>query len=104
MFSRCFTGTTQGIDAYTVEIETHIEGAVPGFAIVGLPDSAVRESKERVIAAMKNSSLPFNFSRKITINLAPADIRKEGSAFDLPIAMGLLATTGSLEPEKLSEY
>lgn len=104
MFSRCFTGTTQGIDAYTVEIETHIEGAVPGFAIVGLPDSAVRESKERVIAAMKNSALPFNFSRKITINLAPADIRKEGSAFDLPIAMGLLATTGSLEPSRLGEY
>lgn len=104
MFSRCYTGTTQGIDAYTVEIETHIEGAVPSFVIVGLPDSAVKESKERVIAAMKNSALPFDFSRRITINLAPADIRKEGSAFDLPIAMGLLATTGSLEPTALNDY
>lgn len=104
MFSRAYSGTTQGIDAFTVEIETHIEGSVPMFAIVGLPDSAVRESRERVIAAMKNSALPFEFNRRITINLAPADIRKEGSAFDLPIAMGLLATTGTLEPDKLKGY
>jgi magnesium chelatase family protein len=104
MFSRCITGTTQGIDAYTVEIETHVEGSVPNFLIVGLPDSAVRESKERVIAALKNSSLDFDFSKRITINLAPADIRKEGSAFDLPIAMGLLATTGGVELQKLREY
>jgi magnesium chelatase family protein len=104
MFSRAYTATTQGIEAYTVEIETHVEGAVPGFAIVGLPDSAVRESKERVMAALKNSAIPFEFNKKITINLAPADIRKEGSAFDLPIALGLLATSGFVEQEKLNEY
>lgn len=104
MFSRCFTATTQGIEAYTVEIETHVEAHVPGFAIVGLPDSAVRESKERVLSAMKNSAIPFDTNRKITINLAPADIRKEGSSFDLPIAMGMLATGGVVEVDKLKEY
>ncbi|HWF44541.1 MAG TPA: magnesium chelatase domain-containing protein, partial [Candidatus Kapabacteria bacterium] len=104
MFSRCYTATTQGIDAFTVEIETHVEAHVPGFAIVGLPDSAVRESKERVISAMKNSAIPFDMNRRITINLAPADVRKEGSSFDLPIALGLLATTGVVEVDKLREY
>ena len=104
MFSRCYTATTQGIDAFTVEIETHVEAHVPGFAIVGLPDSAVRESKERVISAMKNSAILFDMNRRITINLAPADVRKEGSSFDLPIALGLLATTGVVEGDKLREY
>jgi magnesium chelatase family protein len=104
MFSRCFSGTTQGIDAYTVEIETHVENAVPNFIMVGLPDSAVKESKERVIAALKNSAIQFDFSKRITVNLAPADVRKEGSAFDLPIAMGLLATTGSVDPDRVKEF
>src|SRR5581483_9251049 len=104
MFSRCYTATTQGIEAYTVEIETHVEAHVPGFAIVGLPDSAVRESKERVLSAMKNSALTFDPNRKITINLAPADIRKEGSGFDLPIAMGMLATGGVVDGDRLKEF
>src|ERR1051325_3191764 len=104
MFSRCYAATTQGIEAYTVEIETHVEAHVPSYAIVGLPDSAVRESKERVLSAMKNSALPFDTNRKITINLAPADIRKEGSAFDLPIALGLLATGGVVEGSRLQEF
>jgi magnesium chelatase family protein len=104
MFSRCFSGITQGIDAYTVEIETHVDNNVPNFIMVGLPDSAVKESKERVIAAMKNSAITFDFSKRITINLAPADIRKEGSAFDLPIALGLLATAGIVEVDRLKEF
>ncbi len=104
MFSRCYTATTQGIEAFTVEIETHVESHVPSFAIVGLPDSAVRESKERVLSALKTSAIPFDVNRKITINLAPADIRKEGSAFDLPIAIGLLATTGVVDSERVREY
>jgi magnesium chelatase family protein len=104
MFSRCYAATTQGIEAYTVEIETHVEAHVPSYVIVGLPDSAVRESKERVLSAMKNSALPFDTNRKITINLAPADIRKEGSAFDLPIALGLLATGGVVETSRLQEF
>jgi magnesium chelatase family protein len=104
MFSRCYSATTQGIDAYPIEIETHIENMAPAFLMVGLPDSAVKESKERVQAAVKNSSLPFDFSKRITINLAPADIRKEGSAFDLPIALGLLAATGAIDTDRLNEY
>ena len=76
----------------------------PNFIMVGLPDSAVRESKERVIAAMKNSGLQFDFSKRITINLAPADIRKEGSAFDLPIALGLLAATGGVDADVLKQF
>src|SRR4051812_47112160 len=104
MFSRCYSATTQGIEAYTVEIETHIENMSPNFLMVGLPDSAVRESKERVMAAVKNSGLLFDFSKRITINLAPADIRKEGSAFDLPIALGLLAAMGGVEPDVLKQF
>ncbi|MEP7235497.1 MAG: magnesium chelatase domain-containing protein [Ignavibacteriota bacterium] len=104
MFSRCFSATTQGIQAYTVEIESHIENMSPQFIMVGLPDSAVRESKERVMAAMKNSGLQFDFSKRITINLAPADIRKEGSAFDLPIALGLLAAIGGVDAEVLKQF
>src|SRR5471030_2858644 len=104
MFSRCYSATTQGIEAYTVEIESHIENMSPSFVTVGLPDSAVRESKERVMAAMKNSGLQFDFSKRITMNLAPADIRKEGSAFDLPIALGLLAATGGVDGDVLKQF
>lgn len=79
-----------GIEAYLVEVEVDISTGLPGFITVGLPDAAVRESKERVRAALKNCGYEFP-SRKLTINLAPADRRKEGSAFDLPISLGLLA-------------
>lgn len=92
MLSKIYSSATVGIDAYIVEVETHCEMQVPGFIIVGLPDNAVKESRERVIAAIKNSGLEFP-AKKITVNLAPADIKKEGSAFDLPIAVGLLAAT-----------
>jgi predicted ATPase with chaperone activity len=77
-----------GIDAYLVDVEVDISFGIPGFITVGLPDASVRESKERVRAALKNCGYEFP-SRKITINLAPADRRKEGSAFDLPISLGL---------------
>lgn len=103
MFAKVFSATTFGIDAIIVEVETHIESQVPGFAIVGLPDSTVKESKERVIAAIKNSNLTFP-SKKITINLAPADIKKEGSLFDLPIAISILQANQSIELTNLSEY
>ncbi|OGD21059.1 MAG: magnesium chelatase, partial [Candidatus Aminicenantes bacterium RBG_16_63_16] len=79
-----------GIEAYHVEVEVDISTGLPGYVTVGLPDAAVRESKERVRAALKNCGYEFP-SRKLTINLAPADRRKEGSAFDLPISLGLLA-------------
>lgn len=100
MYSRLFSAAVFGIDAFVVEIETHIENVVPSFQIVGLPDSAVKESRERVIAAIKNSDFIFP-SKKITINLAPADIRKEGSAFDLPIALGVMTALGNIPAESL---
>ncbi len=97
MLSKIFSSATYGIDAFIVEVETHCEQQIPGFTIVGLPDNAVKESRERVSAAIKNSSLKFPL-KKITVNLAPADIKKEGSAFDLPIAIGILAATNVIEP------
>lgn len=93
MLSKILSSATYGIDAYLVEVETNVEQQIPGFTIVGLPDNAVKESRERVTAAIKNSNLKFPL-KKITVNLAPADIRKEGSAFDLPIAIGVLSATG----------
>jgi magnesium chelatase family protein len=90
MLSKIYSSSTYGIDAFIVEVETHVEKQIPGFIIVGLPDSAVKESRERVMAAVKNSGYEFPV-RKITVNLAPADIKKEGSSFDLPIATGLVS-------------
>lgn len=90
MLSKVFSSATYGIDAFIIEVETNCEKQIPSFTIVGLPDSAVKESRERVSAAIKNSGFEFPL-KKITVNLAPADIKKEGSSFDLPIAVGLIA-------------
>lgn len=103
MLSRTVTCATYGIDANLVEVETSVESGQFAFNIVGLPDSAVRESKERVIAAVKTSGYAFPF-RHLTINLAPADIRKEGSSYDLPIAIGILSASGQLESDILDSY
>jgi magnesium chelatase family protein len=103
MLSKVLGAAICGIDAYIVEIETHMEGNVPYFNIVGLPDNAIRESRERVIAAMKNSGYHFTYNRRITINMAPADIKKEGSAYDLPIAIGIMAAQGEISEEKLND-
>lgn len=86
-----------------VEVEVDVSPGLPGFITVGLPDAAVRESKERVRAALKNCGFEFP-SRKLTINLAPADRRKEGSSFDLPISLGLLAFLGVIPQERLEDY
>lgn len=102
MFSKVFSASTFGIDAYKVEVETHCEKQLPSVTIVGLPDNAVKESRERIIAALKNSGIELPH-RKITVNLAPADIKKEGSAFDLPIAVGILASNEVVQTEKLEE-
>jgi len=102
MLSRILSSATYGIDAYLIEVETNVEKQIPGFIIVGLPDSAVKESKERVLAAVKNSGYEFQ-PKKITVNLAPADIKKEGSAFDLPIAMGLLSALEMINNNSLDE-
>ena len=103
MFSQILSAATYGIHAYVVQVETHLEYANPKFFIVGLPEAAVKESSERVFAAIKNSGLKFPRQR-ITVNLAPADIRKEGSSYDLPIALGLLAASYQLETDILREF
>src|SRR5690606_28774062 len=102
MLSKIYTSATYGIDAYIVEVETNVEKNIPAFVIVGLPDNAVKESRERVIAAIKNSGFEFQI-KKITVNLAPADIKKEGSSFDLPIAVGFLAATEKVAPVLLED-
>ncbi len=100
MLSQVNSSAVLGIDAYIVEVEVDISGGLPRFDIVGLPDTAVQESRERVRSAVKNSGLEFPMKR-ITINLAPADVRKEGPAFDLPIAVGILAATGQIDPDAI---
>ena len=102
MLAHVTSSAVNGIDAYLVEVEVDIAPAMPSFTIVGLPDTAVQESKERVRAAIKNCGLEFP-SRKITINLAPADVRKEGPSFDLPIAVGILAATGQVDTEFIQD-
>ncbi len=93
-----------GIDAYKVEVEVDAGRGVQNlFAVVGLPDAAVKESRDRVQAALKNSGLPVGW-RKWTVNLAPADVRKEGPSFDLPIALGMLAADGKLEFGRDGDY
>ena len=98
MLARVLSSAVMGIDAYIVEVELDISDGLPAFATVGLPDSAVKESRERVTAAIKNSGFYFPTSR-ITANLAPADVRKEGSAFDLPIALGVMAATKQIQTD-----
>ena len=102
MLSKVFSAATYGIDAYIVTVETHIENQMPAFVVVGLPDSAVRESRERVTAAIKNSGAPFPIKR-IIVNLAPADVKKEGSAFDLPMAIGILRALDFITNEELDQ-
>ncbi len=105
MLSQVLSSATYGINAYVVQVETHIENAVqPSFSVVGLPDNAVKESRDRVSAAIKNSGLVFPPHKKITVNLAPADIKKEGSAYDLPIAVGIVAATGQVETDVLKDF
>jgi magnesium chelatase family protein len=93
MLAKVLSSAVIGIDATIVEVEVDISQGLPSFSTVGLPEGAVRESKERVKASIKNSGYHFP-SDRITVNLAPADIKKEGSAFDLPMAVGILAATG----------
>jgi magnesium chelatase family protein len=92
-----------GFDAPPVAVEVHLAGGLPAFNLVGLPDTEVRESRDRVRAALQNAQFDFP-SRKITVNLAPADLPKESGRFDLPIALGILAATGQIPAAPLAEY
>ncbi len=103
MLAKVTSGALIGINAYPVTVEVDIAQGLPQFATVGLPEGAVKESKDRVKSAIKNSGYEFP-ARRITINLAPADIRKDGAAFDLPIAIGLLAATGIVDAERLKNF
>ena len=101
MLARVFSACLSGIEATLVRVEVDVTHGLPSFATVGLPDAAIRESRDRVRAAIRNSGFEFPQAR-VTVNLAPADLRKEGVSFDLPIALGLLAATGELRAERLT--
>lgn len=92
-----------GIDAYPIQIEVEVSSGMPGLTLVGLPDASVRESRDRVRSAIRNSGYQFPRQR-ITVNLAPADVRKQGSAFDLPIALGVLAADGLLTRRQIADW
>lgn len=98
-----YSRAQQGIDAPSVSVEVHLSNGLPGLSIVGLPETAVKESKDRVRGALLTSRFEFP-ARRITINLAPADLPKEGGRFDLPIAIGILAASGQVPAERLNEY
>jgi len=102
MLARVHSCTVLGIKGIPLEIEVDIADGLPAFDIIGLPDASVREAKERVRAAVRNSGFDFPYSR-ITVNLAPADLKKEGSAFDLAIAVGLLAATGQIRKNEIPD-
>ncbi|MFW6113774.1 MAG: magnesium chelatase domain-containing protein, partial [Actinomycetota bacterium] len=101
MFARLDSCSLLGMEVIKVEVEVNASGRFPGFHMVGLPDAAVRESYRRIKAAIANSELPFP-RQKITVNLAPAHFRKEGSNLDLPIALARLAISGCLDVDYLS--
>ena len=102
MLAKVISGTVLGVDGRLVDVEVDIAMGLPVFTIVGLPEGAVRESKDRVKAAIKNSGYEFP-NRRITVNLAPADLKKSGTGFDLPIALGILAASGLISNEQLSK-
>ena len=103
MLARVLSSAVIGIEAYVVEVEVDISQGLPSFSTVGLPEGAVRESKERVKTSIKNSGYHFPADR-ITVNLAPADIKKEGAAFDLPMALGILTATGLVSETSHAEH
>lgn len=103
MLAQVFGCGLMGVDGLIVTVEIDVVSGLPAFAVVGLPDAGVRESKDRVYSAIKNSGYQYPM-KKITVNLAPADLRKEGPAFDLPIAIGLLKASGQCEAQALEDY
>src|ERR1700704_1422359 len=92
-----------GLEAPEVTVEVHLANGLPSFTIVGLPDTEVKESRDRVRAALVNSRFDFP-ARRITVNLAPAELPKESGRFDLPIALGILAATGQIPADRFAEY
>ncbi|MGB9590422.1 MAG: magnesium chelatase domain-containing protein, partial [Candidatus Hydrothermia bacterium] len=103
MFVKVISAGLRGVDAFPVDVEVDLSQGMPYFALVGLPEAAVKESRERIQSAMANSGLFFPL-RRLRINLAPADIKKEGTALDLPIAIGILAAAGNIPAETLGRF
>ena len=103
MVNKVTTATVIGLNAYKVSVETDVLNGLPGFTIVGLPDTSINEARDRVRSAIKNSGYTFP-AKKVVINLAPADLKKEGSNFDLPVAVGLLAEEGVLDEDNIKDY
>src|SRR5512142_201287 len=103
MLAKVCSAAVNGIEAYPVEVEVNAGHGDTLIVIVGLPDTAVKESRDRVITALITSGFGFTFGRT-TINLAPADVKKEGPSFDLPIAVGMLAASEQMESDQLDHY
>lgn len=103
VLARVLSAALVGVEAALVRVEVDVTPGLPAFTTVGLPDSAVRESRERVRAAIRNAGFAFP-SDRITVNLAPADLRKEGASFDLPIALGILAATGTVMDGRIGRF
>src|SRR2546421_11483693 len=103
MLAKIYSAAVYGVDAYEVEIEVNGAGGDPVIVLVGLPDTAVKESRDRVTTAIANSGYYWPRGRT-TINLAPADIKKEGPSFDLPIALGMIIAAEEFEAEVLEQY
>jgi len=103
MLAKVISASILGIEGYHIEIEVDVAQGLPQVAVVGLPDTAIKESKDRVRSAIKNSGFSFPVKR-LTINLAPADTKKEGTAYDLPIALGILAAGGNVSQKMLDDY
>ena len=102
MLARVWSAALIGIDAIQVGVEVDVSGGLPAIAVVGLPDAAVQESRERVKAAIKNAGFSFPV-RRIVVNLTPADLRKEGPSFDLPISIGILAASEQVDVQLLGD-
>lgn len=103
MLARVYSCAVLGLEGVSIEVEVDYGSGLPGITVVGLPDAAVQESRERVRAAIKNAGLSFPNRKRLIVNLAPADIRKEGPAYDLPIAIGILITTGQIPPQAVDD-
>src|SRR5438105_14474435 len=104
MLARTVTHALVGLEARRVEVEANVHGGLPGFTIVGLADRACQEAKERVKSGIYSAQLEWPVQRRVTVNLAPAGLRKEGSGFDLAIALAILAATRQFDPEALNQH
>src|SRR6267378_4417418 len=103
MLAKVFSAAVWGVDAYAVEVEVNCAFGSPVVVVVGLPDTAVKESRDRVKTALENSAFKHPYGRT-TINLAPADVKKEGPSFDLPIAIGMLAASEQFVSDQLENF